>query len=73
MDTLLLTFMEATDEEQADRCLTHLIDEHAAPIGREILGSHLRLHIDANGGPASGQDAGDLFHDIVVNLFELVS
>jgi hypothetical protein len=68
MDNLLLPFIEAKEEEQADRCLTSLIDEHAKPIVREILGSTLQLHIDKNGVGTSSQDAGDLFNDIVVNL-----
>lgn len=68
MDTLLLTFIEATDEDQADRCLARLIDEHAAPIVREILASSLRVYVDLTGAAASNHDAGDLFNDIVVNL-----
>ena len=68
MDNLLLTFIEAEDEAQADRYLTRLIDEHAAPIVREILGSNLRIHLDISGSGSSSQDAGDLFNDIVVNL-----
>jgi hypothetical protein len=67
MDHRLLTFIEAADEEQADRCLASLIDEHAAPIIREILSSSLRFHLD-NNGAASTQDANDLFNDIVANL-----
>jgi len=67
MDHLLLTFIEATDEEQADRCLASLIDEHAVPIVREILASSLRFHI-YNNGAASTQDANDLFNDIIANL-----
>jgi len=67
MDQLLRTFIEATDEEQADRCLASLIDEHAAPIVKEILGSSLRFYLD-NKGAASTQDASDLFNDIVANL-----
>ena len=67
MDHLLLTFIEATDEEQADRCLASLIDEHAVPIVKEILGSSLRFHLD-NTGAASTQDANDLFNDIIANL-----
>jgi hypothetical protein len=67
MDHRLLTFLEATDEEQADRCLASLIDEHAAPIVKEILGSSLRFHFD-NSGAASTQDASDLFNEIIANL-----
>ena len=67
MDNLLLTFIEATDEAQADRHLTRLIDEHAALIVREILGSSLRIHVDIS-DQHHRQDAGDLFNDIVVNL-----
>lgn len=67
MDQLLLTFIEATDEEQADHCLSSLIDEHAAPIVKEILGSSLRFHL-SNNSAASTQDANDLFNDIIANL-----
>ena len=67
MDHLLLQFIEATDEEQADLWLATLIDEHAVPIVSEILGSSLRFHIN-NNSAASTQDAGDLFNDIITNL-----
>ena len=67
MDQLLLAFIEATDEEQADRCLASLIDEHAVPIVKEILGSSLRFHLAGNSA-TSTQDANDLFNDIIANL-----
>ena len=67
MDQLLLQFIEAPDEAPADRWLASLIDEHAVPIVREILGSSLRFHLD-NNGTASTQDANDLFNDIIANL-----
>ena len=67
MDHRLLTFIDATDEEQADLCLASLIDEHAVPIIKEILASSLRFHVDTHGA-ASTQDANDLFNDIVANL-----
>jgi len=67
MDHLLLQFIEATDEEQADLWLVTLIHEHAVPIVREILGSSLRFHLN-NNSTASTQDANDLFSDIITNL-----
>lgn len=67
-DNLLLAFIEEADEEKADLCLIRLIDDHAAPIVREILGSSLRIHFDVSGTGSPKQDAGDLFNDIVVNL-----
>jgi hypothetical protein len=67
MDHLLLQFIEATDETQADLWLVTLIDEHAVPIVREILGSSLRFHVNSNSA-ASTQDANDLFNDIITNL-----
>lgn len=67
MDQLLLAFIEATDEEQADRCLANLLDDHAVPIVKEILGSSLRFHL-ANNTAASTQDANDLFNDVIANL-----
>jgi hypothetical protein len=66
MDTLLLAYVEAKDEAQVDQCLTILIDEHARPVVREILGSTLQLHLDRTG--AGTQDAGDLLNDILVSL-----
>src|SRR5262249_33675260 len=54
-------------EEQADRCLASLIEEHALPIVKEILGSNLRFHLD-NNAAASTQDANDLFNEIIANL-----
>jgi hypothetical protein len=67
MDQLLLTFIDATDEEQADGCLASLIDEHVVPIVKEILGSSLRFHFDSQGS-TSTQDASDLFNDIIASL-----
>lgn len=67
MDQLLLTFLEATNEEQADQSLAGIIDAHAAPIVKEILGSSLRFHLD-NSGAASTQDANDLFNEVIANL-----
>jgi hypothetical protein len=66
MDQILLTFIEATDEQQADSCLASLIDEHAVPITREVLASSLRFHLYHSG--AASQDANDLFNDIIANL-----
>ena len=68
MDDLLLTFLGATDEVEADHCLTNLIDEHAAPIVKDVLGSTLRLHGEIRSAGPYSQDASDLFNDIVVNL-----
>jgi hypothetical protein len=67
MDHLLLRFIEATDEEQADLWLIALIDEHAVPIVKEILGSSLRFHLN-NNSAASTQDAHDLFNDVITSL-----
>ena len=67
MDQLLLAFIEATDEVQADNCLASLIDEHAVPIVKEILGSSLHFRFD-NNGSALTQDASDLFNEIIANL-----
>ena len=68
MDNLLLPFIEETTEEKADLCLVRLIDEHAAPIVREILSRSLRIHFDGSSSGSSKQDAGDLFNEIVANL-----
>ncbi len=68
MDNLLLPFIQESNEEKADLHLVRLIDDHAAPIVREILGGSLRLHFDGSNAGSSKQDAGDLFNDIVANL-----
>lgn len=68
MDDLLLAFIEATEEVKADHCLAYLIEEHAAPIVKEILGSTVRLHVEVSGAGPYSQEASDLFNDIVLNL-----
>ena len=68
MDNLLLSFIEESNEEKADVCLVQLIDDHAAPIVKEILGSSLRMHFDGSNSGSAKQDAGDLFNEIVANL-----
>ncbi|HEU4766913.1 MAG TPA: hypothetical protein VFS77_06045 [Pyrinomonadaceae bacterium] len=60
MDDVLLPFIQESDEANGDLYLTRLIDEHAAPIIRVILGSSAIA--------SSQHDADDLFNDIVVNL-----
>lgn len=68
IDNLLVPFIEESNAEKADLYLATLIDDHAAPIVREILGGSLRLHFDGTASGSSTQDAGDLFNDIVANL-----
>ena len=67
MDHLLLQFIDAIDEEQANLWLVTLLDEHAVPLVKEILGSSLRFHLN-NNSAASTEDANDLFNDIITNL-----
>jgi hypothetical protein len=68
MDNLLLPFIQESNEEKADLYLVRLIDDHAAPIVKEILGGSLRIHFDGPSAGSSKQDAGDLFNDVIANL-----
>lgn len=68
MDQLLFAFIDATDEDQADNHLASLIDEHAVPIVKEILGSSLRFYVNTSGAGAATQDANDVFNDIIASL-----
>src|SRR5262245_11722424 len=70
-DTLLARFLEAGAEADEQRLLARLVEQHAAPAIRAILGRLLR-GAGAGIGAARGEDseAEDLYHEVVAAVLE---
>ena len=66
IDGILVPFLRTRDESQSEELLARLIMEQAEPTIREIIGYKLRtlFHLDS----ADGQEAEDLYSDVVLSL-----
>jgi DNA-directed RNA polymerase specialized sigma24 family protein len=77
VDTVLLPFLNSTDESESDRLLGELILAHASPIVREALRQHLGFYVSRSGTNPDNPDAEDLYleaiKEIVQRLRELQS
>jgi RNA polymerase sigma factor (sigma-70 family) len=77
VDTVLLPFLNSTDESESDRLLGELILAHASPIIREALRQRLQFYVSRSGTNPDNPDAEDLYleaiKEIVQRLRELQS
>lgn len=77
VDTVLLPFLNSTDESEGDRVLGELILAHASPIIREALRQRLQFYVSRSGNNPDNPDAEDLYleaiKEIVQRLRELQS
>ncbi|HEX5731200.1 MAG TPA: sigma factor [Blastocatellia bacterium] len=68
VDDLLLSYLRASTDEESDRLLEQLINEHARPLVRQIVKSKLRV----DGGFATrlrdGFDADDITSEVILQL-----
>lgn len=68
-DPLLLPYLTAPDDAQADEELTRLLDEQVEPLAKSIISYKLRAYFDRS----SVKEADDVFGDAVVNLLSHLS
>jgi RNA polymerase sigma factor (sigma-70 family) len=66
LDPLLRAFVEAVDESAAERELERLVEDHALPLARAIVGRKMRSY---HAGAAS-IDREDLVSDAIVGIVE---
>lgn len=66
-DPLLLPFLSARHEAEAEESLTLLLTEHAEPVARAVIGSKLRLS-RSGADDRSGADADDVRGEVVLRL-----
>jgi hypothetical protein len=67
VDPLLLPFLQAPSDEEADAVLAHLISQHADPVVKNIVGYKFRVFFREN-NRAQNDDAEDIHNQAVVNL-----
>lgn len=70
MDSLLLPYLQATDESERQRHLDELILHQAGPLVMYTLRQKLDLHIDPDGKNASHADAEDLYQEIITRIIQ---
>lgn len=70
MDPLLLPFLQADDETEAQRLLAQLIAKHVQPVVREIARSKLHVARAASADGSSGHEAEDLQGEVVLQLLD---
>jgi RNA polymerase sigma factor (sigma-70 family) len=69
-DPLIRRFVETTDEAEATRELTMLIEQHALPLARAIVGRKLRAHEGDRPGRFRASDQDDVISDAMAALVE---
>ena len=68
LDELLLPFLRAGDEAEAQRLLVVLLYEHATPVVYAVLGRKLRASLRGSDGREQNQDALDLAAEVRLDL-----
>ena len=67
-DRLLLPYLHAVDEFEAEQLLGRLISEHAAPIIEAVIKSKLKVSLNHHDGSHRNQDALEISSDVYVVL-----
>ncbi len=68
-DPLLLPYLTAQNDDEADEQLARLLDEQVEPLAKSIISYKLRVYFDRS----SAKEADDVFGDTVVNLLTHLS
>ena len=70
MDNLLLSLLNAQDEQERQKRLDELLTIHVAPIIRQVLRQRLRLYVSAQGVNESNHDAEDLYQEAMTRVIQ---
>jgi len=68
MDSILLTFLQATEGAERERLLSELVLTHAAPLIRNTLRQRLGFFVDHSGANSNNPEAEDLYQDVITRL-----
>jgi RNA polymerase sigma factor (sigma-70 family) len=71
-DSLLLPYLQASDEPESQRLLTRLVCEHAEPLIRTIIEYKLRSHLKQIDRNSRNQDVEDVYSETLVRLLVLL-
>ena len=70
MDSILLAWLQSTDEAERERLLDELILVHATPLIKHMIWLKLGFHLGKVGENSNNPDAEDLYHDVVAKLVQ---
>lgn len=72
MDNLLLSLLNAQDEQERQQALDELLIIHAAPIIRQVLRQRLGFYVNAQGVSKTNHDAEDLYQDAMTRMIQVL-
>lgn len=70
MDNLLLSLLNAQDEQERQQHLDDLLKTHVAPIIRQVLRQRLGFYVSAQGVSKSHPDAEDLYQEAMTRMVQ---
>jgi hypothetical protein len=70
IDPLLRRFAETTDAEEAERELERIVEEHALPLARAVVGRKLRSYGTGESARSEAGDRDDVIADAMVTLVD---
>lgn len=72
MDSVLLPYLQATDESARQEYLDELLLFQAAPVVRQNLRRSLGFHVSQSGKNPNNQDAEDLYQEVMTKITQLL-
>lgn len=72
MDNLLLSLLNAQDEQERQQRLDELLTIHAAPIISQVLRQRLGLYVNVQGVAKSNHDAEDLYQEAMTRMLQIL-
>jgi RNA polymerase sigma factor (sigma-70 family) len=72
MDNLLLSLLNASDEQARRQRVDELLTIHVAPIIRQVLRRRLNLYVSAEGVNENNYDAEDLYQETMTRMVEVL-
>ena len=72
MDNLLLSLLNAQDEQERQQYLDELLIIHVAPIIRQVLRQRLGMYVSAQGVSKNDHDAEDLYQQAMTRMLQVL-
>jgi len=72
MDSVLVPYLAARDEQQRQQHLDELVTIRAAPLIRQVLRRRLAFYVSAQGVNGNNQDAEDLYQESMTRVVQVL-
>src|SRR5678815_4049704 len=72
MDSVLVPYLTASDEQERQQYLNELVTIRAAPVIRQVLRRRLAFYVSAQGVNGNNQDAEDLYQESMTRVVQVL-